>query len=54
MPKIWVDIHERGGMFLDHGEGGGSVGYRISIEKGSTTEVLWLNRLDHLPSDMFS
>ena len=147
IPQVWVDIHERGGMFLDYGEGRGSVGYpgmtrseilakypdyqlppgiteegwwnrdredlptasgrairvaeelvamsdtedrvaiishgtflnilfkalldqlpgnhiyyrhnntgisRISIQKGSMTEVLWLNRLDHLPSDMVS
>ena len=27
IPRVWVDIHERGGMFLEHGEGGGSVGY---------------------------
>ena len=27
IPQVWVDIHERGGMFLDHGEGQGSVGY---------------------------
>ena len=27
---------------------------RISIQKGSTTEVLSLNRVDHLPSDMVS
>ncbi len=147
IPKIWVDIHERGGMFLDHGEDRGSVGYpgltrseilakypdyqlapgiteegwwnrdredsptaggwairvaeelvamsdtedrvaiishgdfinilfkalldqlpgnhiyyrhnntgisRISIQKGSPTEVLSLNRLDHLPSHMVS
>ncbi len=147
IPKVWIDIHERGGMYLDHGEGRGSVGYpgmtrseilakypdyrlppgiteegwwnrdredhptasgrairvaedliamsdaedrvaiishgtfinilfkalldqlpgnhvyyrhnntgisRISIQKGSMTEVLWLNRLDHLPSDMVS
>ena len=26
IPKVWVDIHERGGMFLDHGDQG-SVGY---------------------------
>ena len=25
--EVWVDIHERGGMFLDHGEGRGSLGY---------------------------
>ena len=146
IPQVWVDIHERGGMFLEAGEGG-SVGYpgmtrseilakypdylpspgiteegwwnrnrednptasgraikvaedlvtmsdtedrvaiishgtfinillkalldqlpgnhiyyrhnntgisRISIQKGSTTEVISLNRLDHLPSDMVS
>jgi len=27
---------------------------RISIQKGRTTEVLSLNRLDHLPSNMVS
>ena len=147
MPQVWVDIHERGGMFLEHGEGRGSVGYpgmtrseilakypdyqlppritekgwwnrdredpptaagrairvaedlaamsnteervaiishgtfmnilfkalldqlpgnhiyyrhnnagisRISIQRGNATEVIWLNRLDHLPSDMVS
>ena len=26
-PKVWVEIHERGGMFLDHGEDRASVGY---------------------------
>ena len=26
-PKIWVDIHEEGGMFLDHGGDEGRVGY---------------------------
>ncbi len=147
IPKVWVDIHERGGMFLEHGEGQGSVGYpgmtrseilaiypdyqlspgiteegwwnrdhedlptasgrairvaedlvamsdtedrvaimshgdfinilfkalldqlpgnhiyyrhnntgisRISVRRGSTTEVISLNRLDHLPSNMVS
>ena len=27
---------------------------RISIKKGCTTEVISLNRLDHLPSEMVS
>jgi len=27
IPQVWVAIHERGGMFLEHGEDGGSVGY---------------------------
>ena len=27
LPKVWVDIHESGGMFLDHGDERGSVGY---------------------------
>lgn len=147
IPKVWVDIHERGGMYFDHGAGGGTVGCpglsrseilsiypdyqlapgvteegwwnrdredsstasgrairvaeelismsdaedrvaiishggfisillkaildqlpgnhisyrhnntgisRISIKKGSSTEVISLNRLDHLPSDMVS
>jgi 2,3-bisphosphoglycerate-dependent phosphoglycerate mutase len=26
-PEVWVDIHERGGIYLDHGEAGGIVGY---------------------------
>ena len=26
-PEVWVDIHEQGGIFLDHGEAGGVVGY---------------------------
>jgi 2,3-bisphosphoglycerate-dependent phosphoglycerate mutase len=26
-PTVWVDIHERGGIWLDHGEAGGVVGY---------------------------
>ena len=26
-PEVWVDIHEQGGIFLDHGEGRGVVGY---------------------------
>ena len=147
IPQVWIDIHELGGMFLEHEEGRGSVGYpgmtrseilakypncqlppgiteegwwnrdredpptaagrairvaqdlvamsdtedrlaiishgtfinilfkalldqlpgshiyyrhnntgisRISIQKGRTTEVLSLNRLDHLPSGMVS
>ena len=149
IPQVWVDIHERGGMFLEQGEGEGrgSVGYpgmtrseilakypdyqlptgiteegwwnrdredpptaagraikvaqdlvsmsatedraaiishgtfinilfkalldqlpgkhiyyrhnntgisRISIQKGSTMQVIFVNRLDHLPSDMVS
>jgi len=27
IPEVWVDIHEHGGIFLDHGEAGGLVGY---------------------------
>ncbi len=27
IPRVWVEIHERGGMFLEHGAGRGSVGY---------------------------
>lgn len=35
-PQVWLDIHEHGGIFLDHGEAGGLVGY-----PGKTrTEVL--------------
>jgi 2,3-bisphosphoglycerate-dependent phosphoglycerate mutase len=26
-PQVWVDIHEHGGIFLDHGDEGGLVGY---------------------------
>ncbi len=26
-PEVWVDIHEHGGIFLDHGEPEGPVGY---------------------------
>jgi len=26
-PEVWIDIHERGGVFLDHGEEEGIVGY---------------------------
>ena len=26
-PEVWVDIHEEGGIFLDHGPDGGVVGY---------------------------
>ena len=147
VPQVWGDIHERGGMFLEHGEDLVSVGYpgmtrpeilaeypdyqlppgiteegwwnrdredpptaggrairvvedlvamsetedrvaiishgtfmnilfkalldqlpgnhiyyrhnntgisRISIQRGTTIQVRWLNRLDHLPSDMVS
>ena len=26
-PQIWIDVHERGGVYLDHGKGEGIVGY---------------------------
>lgn len=26
-PEVWIDVHERGGIYLDHGESGGIVGY---------------------------
>jgi broad specificity phosphatase PhoE len=26
-PEVWIDIHEQGGIFLDHGKAGGVVGY---------------------------
>ncbi|GAB4542035.1 MAG: histidine phosphatase family protein [Anaerolineae bacterium] len=26
-PEVWVDIHEQGGIYLDHGDGRGLVGY---------------------------
>ena len=27
IPQVWIDIHERGGMYLEHGEDRGTVGY---------------------------
>jgi 2,3-bisphosphoglycerate-dependent phosphoglycerate mutase len=27
VPEVWIDIHEWGGIYLDHGETGGAVGY---------------------------
>jgi 2,3-bisphosphoglycerate-dependent phosphoglycerate mutase len=26
-PEVWIDIHEWGGIFLDHGDGRGPIGY---------------------------
>jgi 2,3-bisphosphoglycerate-dependent phosphoglycerate mutase len=26
-PEVWIDVHEHGGVYLDHGEDGGIVGY---------------------------
>jgi broad specificity phosphatase PhoE len=26
-PEVWIDLHEHGGIYLDHGEAGGRVGY---------------------------
>lgn len=26
-PKVWTDLHERGGIFFDHGDGRGPIGY---------------------------
>jgi broad specificity phosphatase PhoE len=26
-PQVWSDIHEQGGIFLDHGDGRGPIGY---------------------------
>jgi broad specificity phosphatase PhoE len=26
-PEVWTDLHERGGIFLDHGDGRGRIGY---------------------------
>jgi broad specificity phosphatase PhoE len=26
-PRVWIDLHEYGGIYLDHGEAGGIVGY---------------------------
>jgi len=28
-PEVWIDIHEQGGIYLDHGESGGIVGYPV-------------------------
>jgi broad specificity phosphatase PhoE len=27
VPKVWIDVHEHGGIYLDHGEEGGIVGF---------------------------
>ena len=40
-PEVWIDIHERGGIFLDHGEDGGIVGYpgKTRSERERTTRL---------------
>lgn len=55
-PEIWLDVHEEGGIWLDHGDGRGPVGYpgmtRTEIEAqfcgflqpDSITEAGWWNR----------
>lgn len=56
VPEVWIDIHEWGGIFLDHGEPEGVVGYpgktRSEISEGfpdyilpkGITEEGWWNR----------
>ena len=43
-PEVWVDLHETGGLFLDHGENGGIEGFpgcsRDEILKEFTNYVL--------------
>ena len=55
-PEIWLDVHEEGGIWLDHGDGRGPVGYpgmtRTEIEAqfpgflqpDPITEAGWWNR----------
>jgi len=57
-PEVWTDIHEKGGIFLDHWDGRGPIGYpgktRQEIQKAfphcilpeDITEEGWWNR-DH-------
>ena len=53
-PHIWMDLHEQGGIFLDHGAGRGPVGYpgmtreeiiarfpEYSIPEGITSQGWW-------------
>ena len=54
-PAVWVDLHEHGGIYLDHGDAGGLVGYpgktrpEILAEfpgyvlPGEVTEAGWWN-----------
>jgi 2,3-bisphosphoglycerate-dependent phosphoglycerate mutase len=37
-PEVWIDIHERGGIYLDHGEAGGIVGYPGKVRKEILSE----------------
>jgi broad specificity phosphatase PhoE len=55
-PEVWVDLHEHGGIYLDHGDGRGNVGYpgktraEVAAEfptyilPGDLTERGWWNR----------
>lgn len=55
-PEIWLDVHEEGGIWLDHGDGRGPIGYpgmtRTEIEAqfpgflqpDPITEAGWWNR----------
>ena len=37
-PMVWVDLHEEGGMYLNHGEGAGLVGYPGKTRKEIASE----------------
>jgi broad specificity phosphatase PhoE len=37
-PEVWVDIHEAGGMFLDHHDGRGKIGYPGQTRSKIVTE----------------
>ena len=37
-PMVWVDLHEEGGMYLNHGEGKGLVGYPGKTRKEIASE----------------
>lgn len=48
VPEVWIDLHELGGIYLDHGEAGGIVGY-----PGKTrTEILGEFPNYSLPTDI--
>ncbi len=62
-PRVWIDIHEQGGMYLDHGGAEGRVGYpgrtrsEISAEfpgfqlpAGITEEGWWNQGYEDMPA----
>jgi broad specificity phosphatase PhoE len=50
-PQVWADLHERGGIFLDHGDGRGPIGYpgktREEIQSAFPHYSLGEGILDH-------